>query len=89
MDNQGKPVQPGWYEVYARFMVADQGQEPLRTRIKIDDKLPAGQVVILVPVNAGAVNPYKDVGKHITVEGTLRQSPQGLYIEVKDLKIQR
>lgn len=88
MDNQGKTVQPGWYEVYARFAGASRTIEPLHTRIKIENRITPSQSVIIVPIKQGDVNPYTDIGKSITVKGILRQSPQGMYIEVKEINLQ-
>lgn len=90
-DSQGKAVAPGWYEVYAKFASADRGTEPLHLRVKVDDKSSSTSgtpIVISVPVSAGAIQ-SGDVGKSISIEGTLRQSPQGLYVDVRDVRVRR
>jgi hypothetical protein len=90
-DNRGNPVAAGWYEVYAKFTAADSTLEPLHTRIQISGSnrdSGDGDMLLTVPVRDGVVR-KSDVGKTITVQGTLRQRPQGLYIEASNIQVRR
>ena len=90
-DSRGNQVAAGWYEVYAKFMAADAALEPLHTRIQISNNnrnSNDGDMVLTVPVRAGIVN-GSDAGKSITIQGTIRQGPQGLYIDASDVRVHR
>lgn len=91
-DSSGNRVRPGWYDIYTKFSAADSGQEPLHLRIRIDESTYSGSgspVMLTVPINSGTIDTRRDVGKTISIEGTLRQGPQGLYVEVRDVKVGR
>lgn len=88
-DNQGKLVESGWYEVYAKFARADRNVEPFHTRIRIDERLNTSPITIIIPLSTDKIDPVSDIGKAVTVDGTLRRSAQGLYIEVRDIRVKR
>lgn len=88
VDDRGKAVEPGWYDVYGKFSRADRYLEPFHSRIRIEEK-PSTPVVIIVPTKSNTIDPVKDVGKSVTVEGVLRRGTQGLYIDVRNIKVKR
>ncbi|MEN6372562.1 MAG: BsuPI-related putative proteinase inhibitor [Armatimonadota bacterium] len=88
-DNYGRQVEPGWYEVYAKFSRADRDVEPFHTKIKIDENSGTSSVTVVIPLTTDKIDPVSDVGKNVTVNGTLRRNNQGLYIEVSDIRVKR
>jgi len=87
-DTKGTRQSPGWYVVYARFMM-DHSDKILNTRIRIEEEQISRSSVIYVPYKAGQINPNSDVGKDITIEGTLFKGSQGLYVDVKRIRVSR
>ncbi len=86
-DSRGNLVQPGRYYAYAKFAGQSATRAQMRTDITIQERAGYGAVTLLVPVNAGVVNRHTDIGRRIRIEGTLRNSPRGLYVDSPTVKI--
>jgi hypothetical protein len=92
VDSQGKKVSSGWYEVFAQFNIKEKGIETVRTRIKIDNQTATNQqpqIVIMVLVNSEYINLRTDIGRPVTLDGVLRQGPDGVYLDVSSVKVKR